>query len=205
MEEQDLNERKRKSKELSELDESMESEEALEEAVEEVVAEIKAHTSARIYPGFRNWSLVSVAIVMLILGGYMLGEQNGRSKVAEDTSVAESAQIPWELQKKTELRLVDPSVSKGAGNVLLMQRGESTQVVLHVSGLPATQSSESYRMWMGNEGKFWSGGSFLVNKDGEGMLLYTLTNGQVFSSVKITLEPDKSSNQPQGRELLIAP
>jgi hypothetical protein len=70
-----------------------------------------------------------------------------------------------------------------------------------VSGLPATQGSESYQMWMTNAGKRWSCGTFQVGKEGAGLLLYTLKKDAHFDSIGVTLEPDAAGKQPRGRKV----
>jgi hypothetical protein len=84
-----------------------------------------------------------------------------------------------------------------------MQQGDSVQVILHAKGLPPTQGSESYQMWMTSGDKKWSCGTFSVGKDGSGILLYTLKNGAVqYDSLGVTLEPDAAGKLPRGRKVL---
>ncbi|SEB42551.1 anti-sigma factor [Paenibacillus sp. GP183] len=171
------------------------------ESVKEAMADIRAHTSASVYPGFRNWGLLSAAIVILLLGAYLLGNLHGKSDVANAPRI--SPQSPWNMQKTVALKPVDPALSNSTGNVWFMQQGDSVQVILHAKGLPATQGSESYQMWMTSGDKKWSCGTFQVGKDGSGILLYTLKNGAVqYDSLGVTLEPDAAGKQPRGRKVL---
>jgi hypothetical protein len=171
------------------------------ESVKEAMADIRAHTSASVYPGFRNWGLLSAAIVILLLGAYLLGNLHGKSDVANAPRI--SPQSPWNMQKTVALKPVDPALSNSTGNVWFMQQGDSVQVILHAKGLPPTQGNESYQMWMTSGDKKWSCGTFQVGKDGSGILLYTLKNGAVqYDSLGVTLEPDAAGKQPRGRKVL---
>jgi hypothetical protein len=166
--------------------------------VEEAVADIRAHTSAAIYPGFRNWGLLTAAGVVLLLGAYLLGDLHGRNEVFEGSN---SSQASWTAQKKVMLTPSDSVVSGAVGNVWLLQKKEGVQVVLQVSGLPRTQGDESYQMWMTNAGKRWSCGTFKVDQDGAGILLYMMKIDAKFDSIGVTLEPDAAGKQPRGRNI----
>jgi hypothetical protein len=171
------------------------------ESVEEAMADIRAHTSASVYPGFRNWGLLSAAVVILLLGAYLLGDLHGKRDASDAPQI--SPQSPWNMQKTVALKPVDPALSSSTGNVWFMQQGDSVQVILQAKGLPPTQGSESYQMWMTSGDKKWSCGTFQVGKDGSGILLYTLKNGAVqYDSLGVTLEPDAAGKQPRGRKVL---
>jgi|GEM_PF-1321944 len=180
------------------------------EAGAEVPPAVRSFTYTERPPRWRGWRrgiVVSAAGLVLLLGGFAAGLAvgggwPGRDGAQPAASAGPSAQQPWSLQREVALRAVSPAPAAGAGSVWLLRQNEATQVVLRVSGLPATQNGQSYQMWMVRSGKRWSCGTFQVDPSGNGALLYQMKSEAGFDSIGITLEPDASGKQPRGPKVL---
>lgn len=87
------------------------------------------------------------------------------------------------------------------GRLLVIPNGQGYLLAVSAEGLPQTQGSQVYQLWLVEGGQPQSGGLFTVSTEGRGLLLSQFTGE--FSEATVTLEPDHRATQPKGPRVLI--
>lgn len=144
-------------------------------------------------------SLVSAAAFILIIGGILTWNRiNEPKRIPAYHDQAE----PALLQQEFQLKAYDASNPNSEGRVWMTRQDGQTQVVLRVSGLSETQGDEAYQLWMIKDGNRYNCGTFKVDREGNGILVYPLKYELQFDSIGITLEPDAQGAKPRGKKVL---
>jgi hypothetical protein len=73
---------------------------------------------------------------------------------------------------------------------------------LTVAHLPVLELGYTYQVWLIDKGQQTSGGTFMVNQQGYGMLTIRASMSLLECEVSITIEPLQGSPEPTGETVL---
>jgi anti-sigma-K factor RskA len=111
--------------------------------------------------------------------------------------------VPSTFLREYNLKSFDPTLANAKGSAWLFQQGEKKTLVFHVEGLPSTQGTQAYQVWLIRDGQRRSAGVFHVNATGNGVLACELSDQtDLFQAIGITLEPDANGLKPRGKKVL---
>lgn len=87
----------------------------------------------------------------------------------------------------------------GVACVVSSAPDQAKQLVVYLFGVPETEGSQAYQVWLWDDGTRRSAGSMKVEASGIGILTLSLGDDTApIQSIGITLEPNGSSAAPQG-------
>lgn len=88
------------------------------------------------------------------------------------------------------------------GVACMVRSDQQDQFVVYVFGTPQTQGSEAYQVWLWNDGKRHSAGTFTVDSSGIGIMTIPVTEQTpAVEWVSVSLEPDPYSSEPKGTKM----
>lgn len=109
---------------------------------------------------------------------------------------------PSAIEQTYVLRSFDQSMANASGTGWLLRQGDRVKLVLNLNGLSLTRNEEVYQVWLIRDGKRRNAGTFQVDAQGCGVLIYEMTKDEPFDAIGITLEPDSRGTQPRGKKVL---
>ncbi len=95
-----------------------------------------------------------------------------------------------------------PIAEDSRGIVTISHEDGKTICYVTVGNLDQTIGDEVYQVWLLKDAKRYSAGTFIVDNEGNGMLVYEVREGFQFDGIGITLEPDALGKQPRGKKVL---
>lgn len=125
-----------------------------------------------------------------------------------DTSIAQSA--PTKIDTLFHLSAARDTGKftdhpRAYGVACLVRSEQQDQFVVYVFGTPQTQGSEAYQVWVWNDGKRHSAGTFTVDATGIGIMTIPVTEKTpAIEYVSVSLEPDHFSAEPKGTRMFEA-
>lgn len=88
------------------------------------------------------------------------------------------------------------------GVACIVRSEHQDQFVVYIFGSPETRGSETYQVWIWNDGERHSAGKFTVDSSGIGIMTIPVTEQTpVIESVSVSLEPDHASTRPEGTKM----
>ena len=99
----------------------------------------------------------------------------------------------------------DTAFARSKGTACILQQGDHTNLVIYLYNLPATKGSETYQVWMLQDGRQSNAGTFRVGDDGLGVLVTEMRPEDRFDSIGVTLEPNASGTKPRRNAVISAP
>jgi anti-sigma-K factor RskA len=141
-------------------------------------------------PGAPAWSFASAAIIVLLVINTFISWQ--RINSLERLSSARDFQV---------VTLNDTQVvPEATGQIVISHDGEIG--ALTVARLPVLEPGYTYQVWLIDNGQQSSGGTFMVNQQGYGMLTVASTVSLLECEISITIEPLQGSPEPTGETVL---
>ncbi|MDF2650897.1 MAG: hypothetical protein K0Q73_6702 [Paenibacillus sp.] len=120
----------------------------------------------------------------------------------KNTMTVNAVEGPLYVEQTYVLNADDQS-AKARGTGYIVCQGNNKRLVLNTIGLETTTNDEAYQVWLIHEGKRQNAGTFWVDGQGNGVLVYDITgNNSPFEKIGITLEPDSHGSQPRGKKVL---
>lgn len=162
-----------------------------------VVKPRRMHIASR-----RVWLAVAAAVIALVgtnvywmlrvddlarrqneLAEQMMGQQNS-AFVLTGTSDLRWVRLP-------------PSQQNGDASAFMMWNKESQIGLLYARGFPRLAIGNTYQLWLTRGDERISAGTFRVDEEGKGALLFHITDAiDKYTWARITAEPQNGSNQP---------
>jgi anti-sigma-K factor RskA len=125
------------------------------------------------------------------LSAQILGQSGGQAFVLTSTANLRWVRLP-------------PSQQNGDASAFLMWNGESEIGLLYAHGFPALSVGKSYQLWLTRGDTKVSAGTFRVDEQGKGALLFHSTQPiDQFTWARITDEPASGSDQPTGTAVVV--
>ncbi|MCA1055969.1 anti-sigma factor [Rossellomorea aquimaris] len=146
----------------------------------------------------RRWLFPSVAAALAIS---LLGNAYLFTQVQQEEEIVEQATID-QVTQFVELAAVNGNAT---GTASIIKQGEQSSLVVQASRLQDLSQEEVYQVWLIKDEKPERAGTFVPSPDGKGSVVFKLNDEftkQDWDTVAITLEPDASSQLPQGDIIL---
>ncbi|TVY09532.1 anti-sigma factor [Paenibacillus cremeus] len=153
---------------------------------------------------FSRWTYAAAALLLFLAGGATVWSLSRQAAShAPKLAIDERLNVPMQPVSQVSLKAFDQSMPGASGNGMVMQQGDGAALMLHVSGLKPTEGAQAYQVWLVKDGKRKNCGTFRVDAQGNGGIMYELTPAESkFDAIGITLEPDSEGNAPRGKKVL---
>lgn len=146
----------------------------------------------------RTYGIALAAAVLLIAASIWTV-----SSRFDEANVVNAVDQPLYVEQTYVLNASDKSMADARGTGWIVCQGNKKKLVLNVNGLVKTNDDEAYQVWLIHEGKRRNAGTFWVDPQGSGVLVYELPQtGGEFEAIGITLEPDSRGSAPRGKKVL---
>jgi anti-sigma-K factor RskA len=156
------------------------------------------------------WLAAAAAVIALIgTNIYWLGRVNSLTpKPDQSTSAQISVQgdSTFVLTRSSDLRWVrlPPSQQNTNASAVMLWNLESQIGLLYVRDLPKLSADRTYQLWLTKGEDRVSAGTFQVDEDGNGALLFHLTEGiSRYTWARITEEPVNGSEWPSDQVVVV--
>ncbi|WP_407270780.1 anti-sigma factor domain-containing protein [Radiobacillus sp. PE A8.2] len=148
----------------------------------------------------KSWvtPLLAASLLFSLIGnGFQLF--NNESPSPEDSILTESTD---QLFKTVRLNPSDTVNSEAVASMI--EKDNRMDLVVQASALQALEGTQTYQVWLLEDGKPYRAGTFVPNQDGVGAVSYTVdyAGEHQWDTVAITLEPTADSELPQGDIIL---
>lgn len=144
----------------------------------------------------RSWwtPMLAAALLLSLIGnayGLFQGNQRGGNE-GTDTSKVASALQSVQLQPK--------ALKNSSGNATMIKGQKGVNVIVQVENVQDLKGSETYQVWLLEDGQPSRAGTFVPNQNGSGAVSYTMKNAgdHNWDQIAITREPTPNSQKPQG-------
>lgn len=140
-------------------------------------------------------------IALLSLWNVQLHRQQSQAPISIEQALSVSAA---EIKDLVMLQPISPEAARSAGVACIVDNGQSKQFVVYLFGAKPTSGDEAYQVWLIQDGKRTSAGTFRVAEadNGIGLLAMPIAEGKLaFDAIGITLEPDDQGSQPRGTRI----
>jgi hypothetical protein len=150
-----------------------------------------------------GWIAAAAAVVALVLTNlFWIVRQSGTTTQPMGTPTP-----AFVIASTSNLRTVRlpplPNISTDA-SAFLMWNAESEIGILYVHGLPKLDPNQTYQLWLTRGPEFASAGTFQVGADGEGTLLFHISESiDKYTWARITTEPANGSKSPGGTVVVV--
>ncbi len=150
------------------------------------------------------WLIAAAAVIALVVTNvYWLLRVNDLTRRQDELVASTSApqNTAFVLTGTSALRWVRlPSSEQNVNaNAFLMWNAESEIGLLYASGFPELSVGKTYQLWFTRGEERISGGTFRVDNDGKGALLFHITQPiDKYTWARITAEPASGSDAPTG-------
>ena len=163
-------------------------------------------------PRLNRWpGLLAAAVVVLVLSNvYWLVRVNGinnelsLAKVSTPVAVATTAPA-LVVNTTSTLRWVHLPASEqnGKASAYLMWNAESKIGLLYVHDFPVLPNGQTYQLWLTRGAEHLSVGTFTVDQNGKGALLFSTQSIDQYTWARITTEPQSGSDVPDGTVVVV--
>lgn len=146
----------------------------------------------------RGWLAAGIAILFLVISNlYWLARTNDLSTAKGQTAIQNTA--GFTATSTDGLRLVKlPSTPQGNEAWAIMMWNADSQIgLLCAWKLPKLTVGKTYQLWLTRGEEKISAGTFKVDPDGKGILIFTVVQPiDKFTWARITAEPESGSDSP---------
>lgn len=161
-----------------------------------------------------NWlmGLAAAAVVALVITNlYWLSQVNAliqrqerlEAQLIQKGNTSETAFVLTSTSNLRTVRL-PPSEQNGAAQAFLMWNIESEIGLLYVHDFPALATGKTYQLWLTRGEERTSAGTFQVDQDGKGTLLFHISGPiDQYTWARITDEPENGSREPTGPVVVV--
>ncbi|HVO44622.1 MAG TPA: anti-sigma factor [Aggregatilineales bacterium] len=150
----------------------------------------------------RSWIVASAAVLLLVITNlYWLARLNDltRRENELEAQIASPGQSAFVLTSTSGLRWVrlPPSQQNADTSAFLMWNAESEIGLMYARGFPALAAGTTYQLWLTRGDEKISVGTFTVDADGKGALLFHSSQPiDKYTWARITAEPANGSQTP---------
>jgi anti-sigma-K factor RskA len=161
----------------------------------------KQHRRPRIH---RLWWAVAAAVIALIVTNvYWLKQVADLTQRQKELAAQPNAFV---LASTANLRWVrlPPSQQNTDASAFMMWNAESEIGLLYARGFPTLEAGKTYQLWLTRGDEKVSAGTFRVDADGQGALLFHVTEPiDKYTWARITAEPENGSDTPKGNIIVV--
>lgn len=149
------------------------------------------------------WLAAAAVLALALTNVYWLVRVNDLTQRQEQLAAQLQAQngTAFVLTSTNHLRWVrlPPPQEEGDASAFLMWNAESAIGLMYARGFPEPLPGRTYQLWLTQGDKRVSAGTFTVNEEGIGALLFHVTEPiDEYTWARITEEPANGSDQPEG-------
>jgi anti-sigma-K factor RskA len=146
------------------------------------------------------WAAAAATVALIVTNLYWLTRTDAPPPARDDSSpVLVQGDSSFVLAGSQEIRWVrlPPSQQNMNASAVLMWNVESETGLLYVRGFPELSAGKTFQLWLTRNGERVSVGTFEVDADGTGALLFHSAEPiDNFAWAWITEEPENGSTQP---------
>ncbi|MBD2868674.1 anti-sigma factor [Paenibacillus arenilitoris] len=155
-------------------------------------------------PAARRWfarAAIAAAAIAFVAGS-VWNYGLYRERTAAPLTVEQALDIPAaSIERLVSLKPETAGAARSYGVACIVDNGNSKQFIVYVFGAEATTDTQAYQVWLLEDGKRRSAGTFRVDERGIGVLSLPIASGTLtFDAIGITLEPDDSGDSPRGEK-----
>jgi anti-sigma-K factor RskA len=158
----------------------------------------------------RLLGLLAVAVALLVVSNaYWLVRLNMATAANEATpspsTTAAAANAGLVVNTTSTLRWVHLPASQQSGkaSAYLMWNAESKIGLLYVHDFPVLAAGQTYQLWLTRGAAHLSVGTFTVDQNGKGALLFSTESIDQYTWARITTEPQSGSDIPDGTVVVV--
>lgn len=154
----------------------------------------------------RQWLAAAAMIALVVTNLYWFARVNDLTRRPNQIAPQTENDGAFVLTSTSNLRWVrlPPSDEKSEASAFLMWNAESKIGLLYARGFPELTAGKSYQLWLTRGEVRASAGTFRVNEEGIGALLFNVTEPiDQFTWARITAEPEKGSDQPSDSVVVV--
>lgn len=143
----------------------------------------------------------------LVGNGYAFSQLSTQEEVApeevapEETAPVESISID-SLAQQLSLQPSEESIPFEA-RASIVNKDQYQQLIVEANQLTQTEDTQVYQVWLLKEGDPYRAGTFTPAEDGSGMSTFDIDPEMGFDTIAITIEPDETSEVPEGEIVLL--
>lgn len=142
---------------------------------------------------------LTAALFVLVVGMFIWNLQLQQ----QVTALPADSEEPNRIVKWYTLQSFAVESQEAQGMACIVENGDRRNLVVYLWNLEESPGDEVYQVWLLNDGKRTSAGSFDVGQSGLGVLTLNLSSDtDAIDQIGITLEPDAGSNEPRGKKVL---
>lgn len=152
-----------------------------------------------------QWLAAAAVIALVVTNLYWFAQVNDLTRPFDLHTQAEQNGA-FVLTSTSNLRWVrlPPSDEKSDASAFLMWNAESKIGLLYARGFPELVAGKSYQLWLTRGEVRASAGTFRVNDEGIGALLFNVTEAiDQYTWARITAEPENGSDQPSDSVVVV--
>jgi anti-sigma-K factor RskA len=157
-----------------------------------------------------GWVVAAAAMVALVLTNvYWFARVNApppNSSESTSAQIAVQGDSTFVLTSASDLRWVrlPPSQQNTDSSAVLLWNTESKIGLLYVRGFPELSAGKTFQLWLTKGEDRASAGTFRVDEDGNGALLFHITDAiDKYTWARITEEPADGSSQPSDQVVVV--
>ncbi len=169
-----------------------------------VPAEVERPSRPRIH---RLWWAVAAAVIALVItNAYWFKQVNDLIQHEKELAAQITQPNSFVLASTANLRWVrlPPSQQNADTNAFMMWDAESEIGLLYARGFPKLAAGMTYQLWLTRGDVKVSAGTFRVDQDGQGALLFHVTEPiDKYTWARITAEPESGSDTPKGNIIVV--
>ena len=196
---------------VSQIEPSPQLEERLMAAIAAIPTTTAAPVKSRRFPFKLNvaWIAAAAALFALIVSNiYWVTRVNNLTEAQSMLVTATSAPVvnAFVLNNTSGLRWVrlPASQQNSDTSAFMMWNAESQIGLLYAHGFPKLAVGTTYQLWLTRGNEKVSAGTFRVDQDGKGALLFHVTESiDEYTWARITAEPENGSDAPTGTIVVI--
>jgi anti-sigma-K factor RskA len=160
------------------------------------------------------WLAAAIAVIALIGTNVYWAlrvsdlDQQVNALVSNNNGIQDNGtqNVAFILTSTNHLRWVrlPPSEEKGDASAFMMWNAESKIGLLYARGFPKLVVGKTYQLWLTRGDEKISAGTFRVDEDGKGALLFHITEPiDKYTWARITAEPESGSTAPTGTPVVV--
>ncbi len=153
-----------------------------------------------------QWLAVAAMIALVMTNLYWFARVNDLNRRQDEFTPQTDEDGAFVLTSTSNLRWVrlPPTDEKSEASAFLMWNAESKIGLLYARGFPELTAGKSYQLWLTRGEIRASAGTFRVNDEGIGALLFNITEPiDQFTWARITAEPENGSDQPSDAVVVV--
>lgn len=147
-------------------------------------------------------SLAAALLLSLVGNGYAFSQLSTQEEVApEEITPVESISVD-SLVQQLSLQPSEENIPFEA-RASFVNKDQHQQLIVEANQLTQTEDTQVYQVWLLKEGDPYRAGTFTPAEDGSGMSTFEIDPEMGFDTIAITIEPDETSEIPEGEIVLL--